>query len=457
MNLQLTKLELRNVLGLGPELALSFGRTTGITGRNGAGKSSVLRAINCALGLSGESVSALAPLGPDGTPVEGLVTEIVAHLSGPDGEYRIQRRSSGKALQLQVREGESWRSLDPPDRHLAELYDRKSSPAVFASPKLTDAKRIELLLEVAEVPGYDRAKVLEAAGLQDFKLQPIPAKLHPVDDLGRVQAQVFAARTDVERDRRVAAGTAETLESGLPTEEPGDVTFDLDSAKAELESAKDRQQEAANRFRDAMLKIELKLSEDISNLKRSAEIERESLRAAYDASDAPVRKHMSGIDVRIATLEQKREQFHRDAGIRAKAREARDKAAALEAQKAKLTAALQRLKSQAASYISEAVPGARVTFDDAGKLALEIDTDSGWKPWSAANTARQHEVASEWATLHQALHARDGQPGVALVLLDDAEKFDTASGTRLFQRLSEAGQVIATIRTDGPLSVEATS
>lgn len=481
MSLRISRVTLTDVLCF-ESLSVDLGGRVVLTGANSAGKTSFLRALGCILGLTGESLASLVRTDANGRPVKGAVPEGVVTLDGDGETYRVTRR--GKTLKVECAEGDSWRDIPPtPDQALAGLFDRDSSPAAFLSEKLTDQKRIELLLEVAEAEGYERTRAIVDAGLIGFKFDPITTGLHPLEDLERLRAQVFEARTGVERERRDADGAAKALEASIAAAPPEDVAEQLAKLGAEVEAmslalVKDEGEitallnaeraEAGSSRSDTVSKAEAVMLEKIrqaeaefAQAKQVALEEFQSRCVKAEGSSqhaaASLQERRSDLlDAResLAKLRVRQEMSVADRAVRERAAEARAKERRLAERHAELTVALESLKAQAAAFASKALPGIRIETDEKGRRELWLETDGGWQPWDRANGEARMRAAGLWATMHQAKRSNGGRPQLALILMDEGEMLDSAHLRSTLDRLAEHGQVILAVRGEGELRFE---
>jgi hypothetical protein len=469
MTLLLTRVEAEWVLCFRERLVVDLGPRTILSGANAKGKSSFLRIVACLLGQSGESAASLVSTDAEGKPLEGVTPEIMGILVGDGIRYKITRRAKKLIVQQwedqqDVVGGGSWRTLEPPDQQLARLFDRDSSPAALLDERLSDDKRIGLILQVAEAKDYDRTSALvhafqNAGGI--FTLQPIPDGLHPLEDMERLIKQVFDARTDVERMRKNAAGAAERLATGLTAEPPEDVADQIVAMQGDVDRA-----------RADVVAIDTESSSQIAEARTVADDEIRQIEARFQTRaqyvrDKAKRLREDSADAllvgtrRLAELRTTQEIVVADKSRRDEAEKARSEAKALEERKSALTKAINSLKLQAAAFVSDSFPGVRVEITEDGKRRLMVRGSKGmgmgpeeWRPWPDTNEARRNEIAAEWAVRHQ--QKRGGASGaqLMLVLMDRGETLDTAAEARLLEHVSAHGQLILTRVSDGDLKFE---
>lgn len=479
--LRLSHIEAENVLCFRERLVVDLGARTIIKGRNAEGKSSFVRVVACLLGQSGESAQSLVSTDADGKPLDGVVPEIVGLIEDDGGaRYKVTRRA--KKLEVKVDENGAWRDAPggTPDKALALIFDRDSSPAALLDERLSDERRVDKILEVAEAPGYDRMAALFQAGVpvvvphgdgtatlhrvdcnprvSGFVLQPIPAGLHPLEDLSKVIAQIFDARTDIERARKNAAGAAERLSVGLTAEAPADVAQQIEEAEVCTKALRETLSQLDLKLEIDIAEVRRKYQEQIQAIEKARDVNVEALRANRDEAARSVSEQYVKATRDLAELRGQRDLALADKARRDEAEKALSEAKALADRHAALTRAITSLKAQAAGFVSDSFPGVRVEIGEDGKRRLMVraslePVQEAWRAWSDTNEARRMEIATQWSTLHQQKRGGSG-PSLALVLLDRGESLDSESMRRTLDRLGEAGQAIVTVRTDGDLSFE---
>ena len=473
-----------------------FGRVTELCGANGTGKSTVLRAIDT-LTKKGRSLAELQRRG------EEALAEL--YWQTADGElWRIRRRRSAdgsEQAQAHVQEDEDVWASRPFEATLAELFDSAATPERLLDQRLSDAKRIALVVEaVPTVEGYDRAAVMAAAGVADLKPR-IPAGLHPIEDVAQVRAAVFAARTDVNTGLRTERAAASGAELALPPEPPPDPSREEVELRAKLDaagqrvatiiaSADGREREALGIAAGANDRALVQAASDFEHAKRGAEeAYQRAIKEAARARDATIaaaqerkatataeasaahekaladaqrqrqvdeaelpalREERARLEEALRGLAQRRDAFIADRARRQDAAEHREKEARLKERADALTTAIRHLDQVAAGFVASAIPLLRVEADDEGRQQLLVSTDQGWQPWSVANEGARMAAAVAWSLAHQKAWGGTQRVVEALLVLDQGESLDD---DRRATAVGGAGQSIVARRVHGPLRV----
>lgn len=449
-----------------------------IAGRNASGKTTVLDAIRCALRITRAAAAGNTHIGSDQKP------EITLTLKG-DGREITVRCLGDQSPTVREVEGDEVRDIPRAVEFLRDLVDvAGADPAAFEKAKPDE--QAAMLLDALDFPGYDRAKALEVAGLSDFRLPPIPAGLHPLEDLEKVVAAIEDARraTGSERDRE--AGAAEKLLKDLPAKAPEDVAAHvavLDKTTAHLAAEIAQEVEAAaSAHREAEARIKATFDAHRARLKADHEESAASIRAAAEKriaelsaemettidglrtsgerelseADAARDKALAAIESKKATLAEGREQLAgyraqqeslaTDRRVRSLAQEAKAKAETHDLRWKELDAAIKLLKRHAAELAGQApIKGLRVGFDEKGKRIVTLDEKPLDKLSGSELTALSARVA--------ALRSRQGGTArpLRLILLDELGRSTLSRRKALLEELASGGaQVIAAIAEETP-------
>lgn len=474
--LSIARLAVRNVLGV-EDHTIDLDTITVLEGQNASGKSSHLRALRSALGIDRTSLGRLARLGPEGQ--EEPTVEVL--LVGDDQEVLVSRRGDGSP-EVRERVGEDWRKVPRPVEWLRSVIDVEgANPALWLAAD--DETRARAVLEAMPLEGYDREQALDAAGLRGFRLPTIPDGLHPLEDLEAIEAAVFSARTEVNRQERAESDAAAKLLAGLPAEAPGDVGAEI--VRLEQQLSADAAQITTEQTR---LESSMRIAEE--RLKGQFKTAREKLRAAHEAKAAEIRaaaerrvaellaeteaeidalrtRAEAEIDAedqaqqdaihqleergsalhqgreRLAALREQQRSIETDRHVRATAAEATAKARGHEARSAELTQALDALKRYRLE-LAERLPikGLAVSFDEKGRKSLTLDG----VPLAQVNDGRLVELATEVSLLRATPAQRQGGPHLPLVLLDGIERLDPKARAALLREIASRGaQVLAAV------------
>ena len=125
MSLQVTAVTIRDVLGARTFSMEPGGRLTILSGSNGSGKSTTLKAVQAALGRG--NLMTLARVDPDGADVQ---PEAVVVLEGPGEAYRIERKGDKLRVRQRVGDSAAYEDVKSPQTFLASLLDTEAANPV---------------------------------------------------------------------------------------------------------------------------------------------------------------------------------------------------------------------------------------------------------------------------------------------------------------------------------------
>ncbi len=497
--LTVSRLTVRGVLGL-DESVIDLADITVLSGANATGKSSHLKALRSALGIDRTALARLARVGPD----EAEEPSVEVLLVGEDREVQVTRKGAGSP-EVRERVGEDWRVVPRPVEWLRSILDTEAAnPALWLAAD--DETRAAAVLAAMPLEGYSREAALKAAGLDSFRLPPIPQGLHPLEDLEQVEAAVFNSRTEVNRQERAEHDAATKLLAGLPAEAPPagalltKVAMEEERARkladevareeeaieaaereatqaaastlragqerigaafkasaAELRAAHERQAaelRAAAERRIAELLAETETA--IDALKTRGEAEIDEAQAAAEASRETARqKRQEALQAleakrrdlvagreRLAALREQQRAAETDRHVRATAEAAKTKAREHAARAAALTAGIEALKRYRLQ-LAERLPIKGLAVHFDEKGRKSLTLDG--VPLAQVNDGRLVELATE-VSLLRSRPATDGRPYLPLVLLDGMEKLDPKARAALLREIASRGaQVVAAV------------
>jgi AAA domain len=275
--MRISKITIKNILGLEALEIDRPGPVTVISGANGTGKTSVLDAIRCA--LSG---------GTDATLLHAGAESGEAVLVLDDGT-EIQRRVTADGSNVTVNHPQYGR-IGKPAAFLKKLADALSlNPISFLSaPK---KERVDQLL--AAIPMTVTAEQL--AFVPMMALDGINLDGHALEVLGRIGKTLFDLRTGVNRAEREKRSTvnqmSENLPAGAPEGDWGDVLSESTREYTDLQKRTRLELSAIEKAKAAEIEIAVSMcSAAINNCKSDLEIAIEKLRAAAQIQMDAVRE-----------------------------------------------------------------------------------------------------------------------------------------------------------------------
>lgn len=496
--LRVSAVQVKDVLGI-TEAAIKPGKVTILSGRNGSTKSSLLSALQTALG--GGDLGQIARIDPDGEPTEPEVVVILER--GGLEAYRI-KKTAGKNVKVLGRVGDSaaFEDVGKPQAWLSSLFDPTgSNPVRFLSAP--DKQRALLVLEALALT-LDRPALLHEMGIEEKDLPPIPRGLpNALEEIGLIRDGVFSQRTGVNRDQKAAAQAADQVRRAMPAVMPEDPGGEAQS-EAELavltlaqeiereEAAADATEAAAlkeaihkqevvaqtikaafkdwkadrqaaheakaaeiraaaeRRIEELRLEMETEIDAkrtsgetDLDGLDSMLEASREAIRETREAArggTAGKRERLQADRERLATLRAQREGAAKASALDEQAKKFEAQSAELEEKSERLTAALAALdafRRRMADNIP--IPGLEIEGQ-----TIRVDGI----PFDQLNTARRVEVAVKVACLRA-----KGAP-LPVVFVDGAEALDTEHFAHLVEALKKEDVQAWICRVeDGPFRV----
>lgn len=214
--LRAVSIQIKDVLGA-REFALEPGRVTILSGKNASGKSTALQALQAA--LAGGNLARLARVDASG---QETAPEVVLVLEAEDGSeaYRVERRGDKVRVRSRVGQTAAFEDLGQPQGWLKSLYDGAgANPVRFLTAK--DDDRAVMLLEALPL-NMDRAELGAILGALTEHVPPLPAGLHPLEELAMVREAVFRARTGINRDHKSALAAGDQTRREAPAVIPAD-------------------------------------------------------------------------------------------------------------------------------------------------------------------------------------------------------------------------------------------
>lgn len=208
--MKIITLDMKNVLGV-KEFKLDAGQITTIKGRNAQGKTSILTAIQNAIG--GGNLSNIKNLDAEDD------ARIVLALRDNDGiNYVLDKNENGLKIKQQVGDTAGFKAVPKPQQFLNMLRDCKlPNPIDFLNAK--DKERVQLILEAIDLP-FDSGKMWEAIGVERGKLGAIPEGMHPLNEIAFVRNLIFDERTGINRTEKAKRSTCEENRLSVPAEIP---------------------------------------------------------------------------------------------------------------------------------------------------------------------------------------------------------------------------------------------
>jgi hypothetical protein len=449
--MKINKIEIRNILGIS-ELDIEPGSITEVSGENGAGKTSVLDAIRCA--LSGGTDATLLRAGAESGEVVLLL----------DDGTRIDKRITAEKSTVSVVHPEFGR-LTKPAQYLAKLADALSlNPIAFLT---ADKKsRVDVLLRAIPMTiAAEQLAFVPAVALSGINLDD-----HALKVLGIIGKALYDLRTGVNRAEKEKRATANQMAETLPADAPdGDWKASRDQISANMRTLQKSTTEKVTAvkaqaalaiadyrklFQEHKDAVNDQMEEAIEKIRADTAIEIARSEAARDVAikDAEANRDFTLEELK-AGYEPKQKEFT-EALARANAMvEQHAKAETtrkfidtltresdgLDVQSKNLTAALSKLDVLKASLLQK--------LPIEGLEIIDGDIRLGGLPFDRVNESKRIRLAIEISKLHAG--------SLGLVAVDGLERLDAKTFEAFKRQAEKSGlQFVISRVSEGPLSIE---
>ena len=418
--MKVSKIEISNILGI-TDLMIEPGKITKISGRNGAGKSSVIAAVQAC--LKGGSQAELLRNGAE-------VGEIVLVL---DNGMKITKSITAEETKVTV-SNENGKVSKPMDiiKALSDALSVNPVEFLTADPK----ERADYLLESMPMK-VDMDELLKIAGTDPIFMGDLDTSKHALKVLEAVYKSVFNRRQDVNRNLKEKKATVEQLEAGITRPKKT-----VDEMRAELATIEGEGKKHAKDLQDKKDKITADLQAKKLKIQQEAITAEKEAIAEYDREIAGLGGYQIQIDATRNEYTEKQREI--EGAIKAQsAIEVVDKmktdAERLTAVSEKYTAMIEGLTAYKERLLQN-LPISGLEIKDGVIYRNGVDFDT-------LNTAQQIGIAVELAKIRAKT--------LGLICLDGAERLDSVRFAELEKAISETDlQIIVTKVSDQELTVE---
>lgn len=438
MTKKIAKVRISNILGIDELEFTPDGKLTTISGDNGEGKTSILKAIRSVAG--GASATILRKGAEKG--------EVVLELD--DGTELINKVTSSSSTKTVVRDG---KKVPKPADAIRSLTDLLSvNPVEFLTARKQD--RVKVLLESMPIK-LDVEALAAAAG------RPVQAAdgTHALDVIEFVRKQVFDDRTGTNRAVKEKDATINQMKLVLP-EVPSGVSANEDELREQVEQARSTRDAELARVAGKIEGIRTDTAVQIAKLRADAQDKIDQIKAALQVDvDAATNSlndwegkaarqkeltqerfttTVTPLNETLTLIRSNREAFAKREQALATIKTMETELVDLEKDADAQTAALERIDAYKAQLINDLpIPGLEVVNGEVMRGGIVFDD---------LNTAQQVDIAIEIAKL------RAGELAIACV--DNFEMLSPRAFEEFRARAAESNlQLFVTRVTDGKLTI----
>jgi len=468
--MKISKITLKNILGLERFELDVTGPVTRISGGNGVGKSSILKGIHAA--LEGGNLAKLKNNdAPDDEPAEAVIV-----LDDDGRQIVIDRADNRLKISEQVGNTQEFKPIKPPQRYLEGILNKVASNPVRILT-CSEKERIDLILEALDLE-FNPARLWEMMSLNPSDFDAIPTGVHPLKEIALIRKTVFEHRTAVNVTEKSKTANMKEIRLTIPAELPTVERSDgKDEELAELRKVQtDRLYAADLRAREAKAEITQKFNAAVDAVELGAVQLKKKLQAemaeqledylAFEQGKLKYHREQVGIDTaeiegnlyinrneirkmdsdiealvsEIATIHEQANDAVRIEALHEQANRSESDAIELKAKSRHLTAALDALDAYKTTMVKDLpVPG----------LDISDGTKINNVKWKDLNTAQQITAA-----IRIACHRfKDGD--IRPLFMDGIEALDTTNRALIAAETERAGaQAFFAAVTDGDLEVE---
>lgn len=425
MSRRLQSVEIKNVKGIS-SLKLQAGAVTVIAGENGAGKSSVIDAIDCV--FSGGHDPNLIRHGAD-------KAEVVLTL---DDGVTIRKRITTKDSTLEVRTEDGGIVKAPANyvKRLADSFAFDPIGLLEAKPK----DRAAWLLKHGGIT-FSAEEVNAAVGI------PVVRQSIDLERLEAIRAGKYGERTEVNRRLRDLQGAISEQKAMLPPAMETDWVAEQERIEDEIAAKRNLLQhttlEVTKAANGEKMAAQAEADRKIEEIRRAlqAELDRINTKATelLQAEAAPINSDIANLSAELAGARAKADEQKRAAGVKAVIERNQIQYQEQLALEGSLNRTLKALDQLKLSKLAE-IPIPDLDIKDGEILIAGV-------PFDHLNTQAQ------MYTVIRAAKLALGE--LPLMVIDRAESLDEQRFNDLAEAVADAGlQMIAARVTEGPLKVE---
>lgn len=367
------KISIRNIMGV-KEFELLPGKVTEISGSNGTGKTSIMNALQSAIG-GGHNKFLIS----DGETEGEVVIEL-------DDNTVIKKKISPEKSDLKVTIDD--RAVSSPATLVSSLFGTGFNPVKFLN--MTDKERTKEILKALPIPlDYNALDSITGS-----RLRGIDYMQHPLSVINDIHNMIYESRKGYNQVVTQLTGTVKTLEGSL-------VDFNADEFAKEVSAYNDKYVNLTNQ-RDKIVDklhedqdaIRKTLADKIEELRIQASKDLEDVANKHNAEISAISEELAALEKDNAVLREREAQFNKQAGIRTQLEKVNEDLKAAQYNSKREDTILTNLDAYKKALLEDVKIGPyQISIED-GKLKVD------GLPYDNINTAAKVTIAVELAALN---------------------------------------------------------
>lgn len=428
MSDKLFVLNVKNVMGI-EEAEIQLGRVTIIKGKNGAGKSSVLRALRT-LAEGGNAAKIIR----NGTDQAEITLET--------GDMTIKKTLTPDDNKVLVESGGMKLSSSP--TFIKDLFGKSFNPINFLTMK--DDDRLNEVMSRMPIK-VTKAELQELTGLGEI---PVNFEEHGLKVLDKVRDMVFKSRTASNTTAKTLKTQTEGMTSAVAVDDVSQADLDAIDEKIRLLSLDKEKlnrevleitQKHMDEFENAASELRKEYELRIEALRKTTQETIDSEKQDIETKKGNLTQEINQLDIEKQTGIQKHLQFMQGEQARKLIEANKAEIEKQETLSSRYTAIIDKIDAEKERLVSQnTIGGMKVEIAD-GELILD------GIPWSTCNTGKRMLFAVNLAVMEMGT--------LKLIIIDNAEAWDNENHQAILKIAEELDiKIILLERTEGDLTWE---